>query len=63
MTKPNTLPDTQDDTVTRGRGRPVEKPMPDPIPDTPENIAKAIMQGPPKEKWRYLDEEKPAASS
>ena len=31
--------------------------MPDPIPDTPENIAKAIMQGPPKEKWRHLDED------
>ena len=38
----------------RSRGRPVEKPMPAPIPDTPENIAKAIMQGPPKKNWRYL---------
>ena len=24
------------------------------IPDTPENIARAIMQGPPKPEWRYL---------
>ena len=24
------------------------------IPDTPENIARAIMQGPPKKDWRYL---------
>lgn len=38
----------------RKRGRPVEKPMPAPIPDTAENIAKAIMQGPPKKNWRYL---------
>ena len=57
MTKTTALPDTQDESTRRGRGRPVEKPMPDPIPDTPENIAKAIMQGPPKEKWRYLDED------
>ena len=28
MTKPNALPDTQDERVSRGRGRPVEKPMP-----------------------------------
>jgi hypothetical protein len=30
-------------------------PMPPPIPDTPENIARAIMQAPPEKKWRYLD--------
>lgn len=30
--------------------------MPEPIPDTPENIAKAIMAGPPKKKWRYEEE-------
>ncbi len=35
-------------------GRPVEKTMPEPIPDTPENIARAIMQGPPKKVWKYL---------
>jgi len=23
------------------------------IPDTPENIARAIMRGPPKKEWRY----------
>ena len=27
------------------------------IPDTPENIARAIMVGAPKEEWRYLDDE------
>ena len=32
--------------------------LPDPIPDTPENVAKLIMQGPPKKKWRYLEEDK-----
>ena len=36
------------------RGRPVEKPMPEPIPDTPENIARAIMRGPPKKEWDYM---------
>ena len=30
------------------RGRPRVLVMPDSIPDTPENVAKAIMQGPPK---------------
>ena len=40
----------------RGRGRPVEKEWPDAIPDTPENIARALMAGPPKaeEDWKYL---------
>ena len=38
----------------RKRGRPVKLEMPPPIPDTPENVAKAIMQGPPKNVWRYL---------
>ena len=36
------------------------KPTPDkperPIPDTPENVAWACMQGPPKEEWDYLKE-------
>ena len=32
----------------RSKGRPVENEMPEPIPDTPENVARAAMQGPPK---------------
>ena len=40
------------------RGRPVEKEMPPPIPDTPENVARAIMQAPPKKTWDYLKREK-----
>ena len=28
-------------------------PMPELIPDTPENVALAAMQGPPKKRWRY----------
>ena len=36
------------------RGRPPERVMPEPIPDTPENIARACMQGPPKKDWDYL---------
>ena len=36
-------------------GRPA-RPMPELIPDTPENIARASMMGPPKEpkEWGYL---------
>ena len=35
------------------RGRP-----PEPLPDgvTPEELARAIMQAPPKKKWRYVAE-------
>ena len=36
------------------RGRPIKNMMPKPIPDTPENVARAIMQGPPKKEWDYL---------
>ena len=36
------------------RGRP-PRPMPEPIPDTPERIAWAIMQTPPKAEWDYVD--------
>lgn len=28
----------------------------EPIPDTPENIARSIMQGPPKEEWDFEKE-------
>ena len=36
------------------RGRPATLKMPEPIPDTPENVARAIMKGPPKKDWRYI---------
>ena len=54
---------TNEDTSTknekkRSRGRPVENEMPEPIPDTPENVARAAMQGPPKREWRYLNEKR-----
>ena len=41
----------------RKRGRPSKyDKLPDKIPNTPENIAKAILNTPPKkpEEWRYL---------
>lgn len=40
----------------RGRGRPAEREWPEAIPDTPENIARALMAGPPKaeDEWEYL---------
>ena len=45
-------------TPKRPPGRPITKKMPPPIPDTLENVARAIMQGPPKPKdeWIYLKE-------
>ena len=57
MTKTSTATDTQGESVTRGRGRPVEKPMPDPIPDTPENVAHALVSTPPEndDEWDYLE--------
>ena len=41
-------------TEKKPRGRPVVKEMPPPIPDTPENVTRTIMQGPPKKQWDYL---------
>jgi len=38
--------------MTKKAGRPA-LPRAEQIPDTPENVAKAITQGPPKRKWRY----------
>ena len=46
------------DKPKRPVGRP-PKPMPTHIPDTPENIAKAIMQGPPAKEWDFLKEVEP----
>ena len=42
----------------RERGRP-PKPLPEPIADAPENVAKAILETPPKRKkdWKYLQAE------
>ena len=45
---------TEPTKLKRGRGRPPQHVMPDPIPDTPENIARACMQGRPKREWDYL---------
>ena len=41
--------------IKRRRGRPIKCAMPEPIPDTPENVARAIMRGPPKKEWDYLE--------
>ena len=45
---------TVEPTKKRTRGRPVKNTMPEPIPDTAENIARAIMRGPPKKEWDYM---------
>ena len=41
------------------RGRPPTKPMPERIPDTPDNVARAVLNTPPKSKgdWDYLKKE------
>ena len=41
------------------KGRPPKLVMPEPIPDTPENIARTCMMGPPKAEteWNYLKPE------
>ena len=47
------------DQAKRPRGRPVEYPMPERIPDSPENILKTVLSGPPKKSWNYLKKRKP----
>ena len=43
-----------EDQKKRKRGRPAVYLMPAPIPDTPKNVAKAIMKGPPKKSWKFM---------
>lgn len=38
-------------------GRP-PNPMPNPIPDTPENVARAVLNTRPKKEWDYLKKHK-----
>ena len=40
----------------RRPGRPRLMEMPSPIPDTPANILKTVLAGPPKRHWRHMDE-------
>lgn len=49
---------TGNTSAPKPRGRPIEKPLPEPIPDTPENIARALVNTPPKreDEWDYLKE-------
>ena len=50
----------QDRTESAQRARPAKYAMPAPIPDTPENIARAIFNTPPKKRsdWKYLQDRK-----
>ena len=54
---PDTKPQSNEAAPRRSVGRP-PKPMPDPIPDTPENVARALLNTPPKDKddWEFLRE-------
>lgn len=49
----------------RPRGRPVEHPMPEQIPDTPDNLARIILNTPPKKEddWEYLKKSRRALSA
>ena len=47
-------------TKKRKHGRPKVNHAPPPIPDTPEAIALACIQGPPKAEWDYLKGKKSA---
>lgn len=40
----------------RPRGRPITLTMPEPIPDTPENVARALLNTPPKKRddWDFI---------
>lgn len=48
------------DQPKRPRGRPEEREWPETIPDTPENVARAILAGPPMKTWdwEYLKKHK-----
>ena len=52
---PDTKPQAGKKPPRRSVGRP-PKPMPELIPDTPENIARALLNTPPKDKdeWEFL---------
>ncbi len=45
--------------MKKPRGRPVKYTLPEPVPDTLENVARAIMQGPPKRDWNFLQSQTP----
>ena len=51
---------TKQQQTKKPRGRPVTHIMPPPIPDTPENIARAVLNSPtrPPGGWQYLKDYK-----
>lgn len=49
-------------TEKRRPGRPREMEMPPPIPDSPENILRTVLAGPPKKRWWYLEEHEQRAA-
>ena len=38
------------------RGRPVKYQLPEPIDATPEEVARIVLQAPPKDVWRFEEE-------
>ena len=54
---PETKPKANNEAPRRSVGRP-PKPLPEAIPDTPENVARALLNTPPKDKadWEFLRE-------
>ena len=45
-------------TPKQPRGRPVTREMPATIADTPESVARVLMNTPPPKEWQYLKEHK-----
>jgi hypothetical protein len=45
-----------DKETKRPRGRPVKYEMPEPIPDSPENVARAVLNTPPRKRddWEFV---------
>ncbi|MXZ54657.1 MAG: hypothetical protein F4Z14_00580 [Gammaproteobacteria bacterium] len=45
-----------EESVTRGRGRPLQFAMPERIDASPERIAEVVLGAKPKDTWRYEEE-------
>ncbi len=58
------MPKTKKNQPTRPRGRPRTHTMPDPIPDTPQNVARILMNTPPpkESEWQYLKDAPPTST-
>ena len=63
MTSKRKPPDDEDNMIEARPQRPLSRPpleLPDPIPDTPENIARVVLNTKPKRRgeWRFEKQRK-----